>query len=360
MASVPGSSPVRRYSSAPASGGRAREPASVRNRPISNSGFGAGSIRRNSFSTQPVVDERDAVALIAAAASATGASAARVLSARTSGLMTSPCVLPRRVVVSSSPAIIPSRRSHTSSSWMPSTMTPLRAPVIRASTAPGACFSTALGGLAGQERERERGRSRASRRRTRRVTTVRNDGSVPSRSVAQSVNRAWRISRDFAANQRCRCRNGTSAWRSRTTRVPASSTFLPVDADEQRRQRVDDRRVRIRRRSARAAPICIGSRCSDEPVRRVGAERQEVRAIADARKLGQPAHLDRDQAGERLQIELGRLHVARQVGDDEDRFAARRGAGRRAPCGSGSRRTRASRGRTRDAACASRSAASSS
>ena len=82
--------------------------------------------------------------------------------------------------------------------------------------------------------------------------------------------------------------------------------------------------------------------------------------LADARKLGQADHLDRDQAGERRQIELGRLHVARQVGDDQDRFAlVAAQVGEHLAVGAADELERAA-AEARDAACASRSAASSS
>src|SRR5438093_11171837 len=55
-------------------------------------------------------------------------------------------------------------------------------------------------------------------------TTETNAGVAPLRIVVQSEKRAWRISRDFDANQRWRCRKGPSACRSSTARVALSRT----------------------------------------------------------------------------------------------------------------------------------------
>ncbi len=65
-----------------------------------------------------------------------------------------------------------------------------------------------------------------------------------------------------------------------------------------------------------------------------GAERQEVRAIGDARKLGEAAHLDRNQAGERA---TDRARPAARCATGSRRpgsSRARRAAETRAPCGS--------------------------
>ena len=62
-----GLEPGRTYSSAPASAGVRVNPCSASARPISSSGFGPGSIRRNSFTTYRSPTNDDAVALIAAA-----------------------------------------------------------------------------------------------------------------------------------------------------------------------------------------------------------------------------------------------------------------------------------------------------
>ena len=95
---------------------------------------------------------------------------------------------------------------------------------------------------------------------------------------------------------------------------------MPVDADEQRGQRVRNRRVRIGRRRGARRHRHAGV-LQREPVRRVGPQREEIRLVADARELGEAEHLDRDQARECLQIELGRLHAPRQVDHDQDRLA---------------------------------------
>ena len=94
---------------------------------------------------------------------------------------------------------------------------------------------------------------------------------------------------------------------------------LPVDAHQQRRHRFEDGGVRIHGR-CRPGRHQHGIALQREPVRRVGAQRQEIRRLADPRELGEPAHFRRNQPGERLQIELRRLDGAREVDDDEDRF----------------------------------------
>ncbi len=86
-----------------------------------------------------------------------------------------------------------------------------------------------------------------------------------------------------------------SACRSSTARVPPSSTFC------QSAPTSSDGSASTNRRGGSASfvadarcVICIGSCCSVNQYDAYGAERQEVRAVADARKLGQAEHLDRE------------------------------------------------------------------
>ena len=131
--------------------------------------------------------------------------------------------------------------------------------------------------------------------------------------------RADRIVRPFDTSHGWRSRNGVSAWRSITTRVPLSR--MPASrAPQHRRQRLHHRRVRIGgRRHARLQVHRLALQA--EPVGGVRAEGQEVRLLGEARERREPAHLHGDEARVRLQVELRRLHAPRQVDHDEDRLA---------------------------------------
>src|SRR5690349_1147897 len=59
-----------------------------------------------------------------------------------------------------------------------------------------------------------------------------------------------------------------------------------------------------------------------EPVKSVGAEREKVRQLADGRKCRAAEELHRHHAFESRQIELGVLHEAGEIGDDENHFVA--------------------------------------
>jgi hypothetical protein len=87
---------------------------------------------------------------------------------------------------------------------------------------------------------------------------------------------------------------------------------LPIDTGHQGRQGVDDRGGRIGRL---AGPPRRLDRCwlQREPVGRIGAEREQVRLRADTRELGEPTHFHRNQSGEGLQVDFGRLNAARQI-----------------------------------------------
>ena len=243
---------------------------------------------------------------------------------------------------------------------MPSTIAPLRAPVIRASTQPGVCRSTASAASPATSRERHEVALAAAvdvvhRRRWRGTT-----GARRSRSADQSAKRACA---DLArrrhhpaltpqeGQQRLAFEHGARAAR----RGRCSSRRRSAAPAATRRCAVSGSAGAVAR-----GVTCIGSCCSVNQYDAYGPSVRKYGPVADARKLGQPEHLDRDQPGERRQIERRRLHVARQVGDDEDRFvivAAQEGEDLAV---ARSRRTRASRGRTPGAAGAARSAASSS
>ena len=87
-----------------------------------------------------------------------------------------------------------------------------------------------------------------------------------------------------------------------------------VDARAVQRRGLEERRARVLVRRAR--------RLEREPIERVRAEREEIRNVADLRKLGAPKELVWHLPFELREIELHKLHEARQVRDDEDRLVA--------------------------------------
>src|SRR6476659_5964580 len=58
-----------------------------------------------------------------------------------------------------------------------------------------------------------------------------------------------------------------------------------------------------------------------EPVEAIRAECQEIRDLANTRKLGVAQNLYGDEPGEARKVELHRLHVVREIGHAEDRVA---------------------------------------
>ena len=148
------------------------------------------------------------------------------------------------------------------------TTSPLRAPVMRASTAAGASRASRV---APSHRRRRARAARSSARGRRRAystsTTVRKSGCAPRRSTPQSTNRAARIARAFPPNQRWRCRNGTSASRSMSVRDVAVEQRFPVDAHEEGGEARPGRRWTSPGRSR--AVIGAGVMLEPEPVERV-------------------------------------------------------------------------------------------
>ena len=143
----------------------------------------------------------------------------------------------------------------------PSTMTPLRAPVMRASTAPGFAFSAASAPSPADERQRHEvalgpavgvlDRHDGEERRRRAVAQRRPVGEARLADLA-------RLRREPALPLQERPQRLPLEHRARA----AVEHVLPVDADEQRRQRLEDRGVRDRRPSSPAAVTCTASRCS--------------------------------------------------------------------------------------------------
>ena len=125
--------------------------------------------------------------------------------------------------------------------------------------------------------------------------------------------------RDFAENHRrvARCCGRYSRSRSTSRRV---ERLIPGRPEQQRIAVGASHRLRRRSRRGPDDTWRLRRVAQEEPVGGVAAERDEVRELANSRKLGVAGQLERGAALERAQVELGGLWRPRQVGHAQDRL----------------------------------------
>ncbi len=335
-----GGSAMPAYSSAPATAGTRGNPiVSVSWRPISKSGLMPGCTRRNSLriSRSPYTID---VLLCSAERRQTRRSSLPRSSAKRA--VWSAETAPRRMDVRSPrPSDSSSARANPSSSQA-SNSSPLRAPVMLASTA---CGRVSVSHLASVRPQTASGRKYLLARPLLELD-VDDREEQRLRSAAQQAP----VDEPGAAGRACLA--AVPALPLEEGQQQVALDERPHVALEQRfprgpheqRGRLGDFGRRFRREPGDDGG---GGLLQAEPVEGVGGQRQEVRQLADARELRQAEHLDR---GQPLERGRGRARPAAPCATGSRRTAPcplRTRARRRAPCGSAPAGTRSSRGRRR-------------